>query len=683
MKRVLLIVGLFLIASFTFMPRVRADTEDNFPSSETATKGNANGAAFPGSIQTSDDSYRNLNEGNQAPNDINVWVHPIAGTSSYFNTWDSLVGDGVSNCAATTHYGCVDEDPNDGVTTYVATATGSEKESHLMEDVTITAGFSDIDVTAEMYCRKSAPQGGGQVALFIRETDGTPTEVSDAAFTCPQTTFTVDTFFRELAPGGAEWTAAEINAMECGYSSGTDVSPQPHMTSVRCNVVVTYPADYEVEIKYDWTGVSTTGNSWTLVTECKRTTNPENILVQVLTPPSTWNTRYTCDQDTDTTYNTYALDSNELNSGSPSVRFLGSSESGDSASSIWDIDVLKIVRDFTPSNSPPTITIYGVSPSSGPRDTEFSYFSTYTDSDNDAPTYMNIEHDAPTQNHTMNENNTGDTTYTDGKAYYFDETPSTFCPGSISFFFSTSDGTASIRTTPSGSFTVTNTVPVITNEGGAPVSVVHGNTYSYDFEADDLDVPTCQTLSWSKVSGPSWLSVSSGTGVLSGLAPDDTSQGGSITVRASDGTGQDDFGFTITITNSDPSFTSGVQSSENADNGTAYTHDYNAVDTDPNDDLYYTMETNNSNLQIGGTNGTVWGFLSIIGTFYVNVTVHDQAIPNGTDSNNYTLIVSDPPFIVNARFQSWVLFGIVLVASLGVGGYAFMERRKREDEEWR
>ena len=683
MKRVILIVGLFLIASFTFMPRVRADVEDNFPSSETATKGNANGAAFPGSIQTSDNSYRNLNEGNQAPNDINVWVHPIAGASSYFNMWDSLVGDGVSNCAATTHYGCVDDDPNDGATTYVATATGSEKESHLMEDVTITAGFSDIDVTAEMYCRKSAAQAGGQVSLLIRETDGTATEVLDAAFTCPQTTFTVDTFFRELAPGGAEWTAAEINAMECGYSSNTDINPQPHVTSVRCNVVVTYPADYEVEIEYDWTGVSTTGNSWTLVTECKRTTNPENILVQVLTPPSTWNTRYTCDQDTDTTYNTYGLDSNELNSGSPSVRFLGSSESGDSASSIWDIDVLKIVRDFTPSNSPPTITVYGVTPSSGPRDTEFSYFATYTDSDNDAPTYMSIEHDAPTQNHTMNENNTGDTTYTDGKAYYFDETPSTFCPGSISFFFSTSDGTASIRTTPSGSFTVTNTVPVITNEGGAPVTVIHGNTYSYDFEANDLDVPTCQTLSWSKVSGPSWLSVSSGTGVLSGLAPDDTSQGGSITVRASDGTGQDDFGFTITITNSDPSFTSGVQSSEVADNDTAYTHDYNAVDTDPNDDLYYTMETNNSNLQIGATNGTVWGFLSIVGTFYVNVTVHDVAIPNGTESNNYTLTVSDPPLIVDARFQSWALFALILGASLAVGGYAFMERRKRGDEEWR
>src|SRR3990172_3745995 len=75
-----------------------------------------------------------------------------------------------------------------------------------------------------------------------------------------------------------------------------------------------------------------------------------------------------------------------------------------------------------------------------------------------------------------------------------------------------------------------------------------------------------------------------GTGVLSGLAPDDTSQGGSITVRVSDGIANDDFGFTITITNSNPSFTSGVQSAETANNDTEYSHDYNSVDTDPNDD---------------------------------------------------------------------------------------------------
>ena len=45
---------------------VSADTQDYFPGTETAVKGTVGGAAFPGAIQTSDDSYRTPQEANQA-----------------------------------------------------------------------------------------------------------------------------------------------------------------------------------------------------------------------------------------------------------------------------------------------------------------------------------------------------------------------------------------------------------------------------------------------------------------------------------------------------------------------------------------------------------------------------------------------------------------------------------------
>jgi len=118
---IFILTVLLLMAGLTVVPNSSADTEDNFPSSETAIKGNANGAAFPGSIQTSDDSFRNLNEANQAPNDINQKLYPVSDTSTYFNTWNTAVG-----CTqGSNHFECVNDDPDDGDTSYVETSTAS------------------------------------------------------------------------------------------------------------------------------------------------------------------------------------------------------------------------------------------------------------------------------------------------------------------------------------------------------------------------------------------------------------------------------------------------------------------------------------------------------------------------------------------------------------------------------
>src|SRR3990170_855165 len=76
--------------------------------------------------------------------------------------------------------------------------------------------------------------------------------------------------------------------------------------------------NYHLEIRHDWSGVPS-GTTYTLKVKGYRV--DENLNVQVLTPPSTWNTRITISATTNTLY-TYTLTSSEYNSGAPAVRFL-------------------------------------------------------------------------------------------------------------------------------------------------------------------------------------------------------------------------------------------------------------------------------------------------------------------------------------------------------------------------
>ena len=71
----------------------------------------------------------------------------------------------------------------------------------------------------------------------------------------------------------------------------------------------------------------------------------ENLNVQVLTPPSTWNTRITISATTNTLY-TYTLTSSEYNSGAPAVRFTDPS-GADSAQSDFYIDLSLVMTDHT------------------------------------------------------------------------------------------------------------------------------------------------------------------------------------------------------------------------------------------------------------------------------------------------------------------------------------------------
>ncbi|MBN2153087.1 MAG: hypothetical protein JW839_16665, partial [Candidatus Lokiarchaeota archaeon] len=96
----------------------------------------------------------------------------------------------------------------------------------------------------------------------------------------------------------------------------------------------------------------------------------------------------------------------------------------------------------TVTNSVPTLTSGSVTPSFGSSSTQFTFTVTYTDADDNAPSYVRVYIDG--SSYTMWKQNGGDYTYTDGCVYAYTRTLSI---GTHTYRFSTSDG-ANICTTP-------------------------------------------------------------------------------------------------------------------------------------------------------------------------------------------------------------------------------------------
>ena len=116
-----------------------------------------------------------------------------------------------------------------------------------------------------------------------------------------------------------------VNATQTGGDCGTLWTALQSSDDIRCSYrEVLVGGAYALEVRFGWSGVPLTGDRWTLIVECQRL-NPgaENVLVQVGqggSSPSSWRTAYTCNSDTDQTFNTYKLSAVELNSGAPVTR---------------------------------------------------------------------------------------------------------------------------------------------------------------------------------------------------------------------------------------------------------------------------------------------------------------------------------------------------------------------------
>lgn len=92
-----------------------------------------------------------------------------------------------------------------------------------------------------------------------------------------------------------------------------------------------------MDVQYDWTGVPA-ASTHTLHVKAHR--DDENFLVQVLTPPSTWNTRLTISATSSSSY-AYTMTTAEYDTGSPTVRFIDANSVEGSLSNLY-LDMVRI-----------------------------------------------------------------------------------------------------------------------------------------------------------------------------------------------------------------------------------------------------------------------------------------------------------------------------------------------------
>ncbi len=166
-------------------------------------------------------------------------------------------------------------------------------------------------------------------------------------------------YFDSTACTGHTWAQADFAtgtdniAFQATYKRSGGVAT---VISVDAVVVeVSYvPGSYQMSVRYDWTSVPA-GDAVTLNVEAYHGSD-ENVNIQVLTPPSTWNTRITVTATTDSNLaQTYALTTIEFNAGSPSIRFVDSLGADTTQTDLW-VDTAVLVTTMTRSPGTETLT---------------------------------------------------------------------------------------------------------------------------------------------------------------------------------------------------------------------------------------------------------------------------------------------------------------------------------------
>jgi hypothetical protein len=145
-------------------------------------------------------------------------------------------------------------------------------------------------------------------------------------------------------------TANEFNsgAPRARFISSSETSDPAQNDFLVDLAVVTkhFNPNYQIEVRHDWSAIPTDGSSYEICVEAHITSSGgESILVQVLTPPSTWNTRITVTKTADDNSDQcYTLTTSELNSGAPSIRWMGSTETSDGTQTDVNIDHERVIR---------------------------------------------------------------------------------------------------------------------------------------------------------------------------------------------------------------------------------------------------------------------------------------------------------------------------------------------------
>jgi hypothetical protein len=195
---------------------------------------------------------------------------------------------------------------------------------------------------------------------------------------------------------------------------------------------------------------------------------------------SLWDAQVITVTEFSNTWHTYELSEANQRSGTQQIkiRFMdGTASSSDTAQDTLFLDVAWVTWIHTN----PILTEDG-GDSVVNEGAAANFWLKYTDTDNEAPTYVRIT--LAGVDYDMTANNSGDLLYTDGKAYKY--STSSLARGVNDYFFKAKDANSVEITTATKQITV-NGIPVLSHDCVAPTTGSNGDTFSYHILYTDLD----------------------------------------------------------------------------------------------------------------------------------------------------------------------------------------------------
>jgi len=145
------------------------------------------------------------------------------------------------------------------------------------------------------------------------------------------------------------------------------------------------------------------------------------------------------------------------------------------------------------SNNAPILSAAQEAPSSGNSSSNFTFSVTYTDADNDTPSYVQVVVDGSP--YAMVKQNMGDNTYTDGCVYVLSKR---FTAGTHNYYFACSDGMNSTTTTTGSFITIAVNIypptlqnPAVTPTLGNPITIFN---FTIRYTDQDNNFPASITI---------------------------------------------------------------------------------------------------------------------------------------------------------------------------------------------
>ena len=445
-------------------------------------------------------------------------------------------------------------------------------------------------------------------------------------------------------------TAAEYNGGSVsirwvgGTESGDSTASDLRIDHER---IVRRFTNYRLDARSDWAGVPI-GDAYALRVKGYRTT--EDVTVQVLSPPATWNTRITVNSVANQLFS-YTLTAGEYNGGSPSVRFIDAVPAGDAVASDLFLDAATITTVHLTYSLEVRQNITGVMPDPNPilvvkGNVTAGGENFHVHAWNFTSGAWDVLMAAP---------------FTGANAYHnVSLAPAYLSGGTVRLRYvdeALQDTIGSALSLDLVAVVILNDQPVLTNDGVSPASgdITTSFTFFVRYFDTENNAPAFVNLTLNGVPYAMVENNSADTNYADGKDY--------FLVQVIGTRGTFDFFFTaravsgdpalattavqqVSVLNRPPTISNGI-ASDAVHTGLPYARDFNGTDPD-NDTLAWSLITNASWLSMGPVNGTVWGVApSGVSSFYVDVIAGDGF--GGSASDNFTLSVTDVgPTITNS-----------------------------------